>query len=163
MMQNKLAEHKTFAEKETAYRRACLNSTNQVMAYHSDGGKEPLINVDVSRVEYIGGLWRVQNPMPRNIQTVRGCLFVLDAKLPRSESNHFEFYRAYRVATNCYGPIISDVPMIVAKYVTDKNTYWSYGNTLEQARAFLGIKLYDEYQDLIHSVACASQKTHQKK
>lgn len=31
----------------------------------------------------------------------------------------------------------------------------AYGQTIEQARAFLGIKMYDEYQDLIHSAAFA--------
>ena len=51
----------------------------------------------------------------------------------------------------------------VAKYTTDQGTYWSYGNTIEQARAFLGIKLYDEYMDLIHTHACKNQFAHQKK
>ena len=62
------------------------------------------------------------------------------------------------VGLNCYGRFIVGGPeVIVAKYDTDRGTYWSYGPTLEQARAFLGIKLYDEYMDLIHSVACKNK------
>lgn len=155
MIQNKMSTHKTFAEKERAYHGDCVKGWTQVMAYRSNGTTIPLVSVDVSDVEFIGGLWRIQDKFPHKIQDVRGDPFVLFERIPRNERNHFEFYRAARVGYNCYGPYIVGGPtQIVAKYTTDNHTYWAYGATVEQARAFLGIKLYDEYMDLIHSVAC---------
>ena len=155
MIQNKLSEHKTFTEKKNAYHRACANSANRAMAYYPDGSKIPLANIDVSCVEYIGGLWRVQTQFPYKIQNVRGADFVLHERLPHQEKNLFEFYRAQMVGYNCYGPfLIPQTAVIVAKYDTNRGTYWAYGDTIEKARAFLGIRLYDEYMDLVHSVAC---------
>ena len=155
MKRNKLSEHKTLREKEVAYRGDCIKGARLAMAYSSNGTTVPLVDVDISNVEFIGGLWRVQDKFPHKIQYVRGEPFVLQGRLARTERNHFEFYRAARVGYNCYGPyIVSNSPLVVAKYATDCQTYWAYGATVEQARAFLGIKLYDEYMDLIHAVAC---------
>lgn len=135
-----------------------------VLAYKSDGTTVPLESVKLSNVEFVAGLWRVQSPFIHKIQDVRDKQFVLDAPLPHREKNHFEFYSAWLVSENCYGKYISDSPKyIVAKYTTDNGTYWSYGTTIEQARAFLGIKLYDEYMDLIHAHACKKQLSRQKK
>ena len=164
MTRNKLATHKTIIEKERAYNAALMNSKHQTMAYSRDGTVAPLANFAVSDVEFIGGLWRVQNPFPHKIQDVRDKQFVLGAVLPHREKNHFEFYSAWLVSENCYGKYILDGgKYIVAKYTTDHGTYWAYGNTIEQARAFLGIKLYDEYMDLIHAHACKNQLARQKK
>lgn len=164
MTRNKLATHKTIAEKERAYRIAILDSKHQAMAYSRDGTIAPLVNFAVSDVEFIGGLWRVQTPFIHKIQDVRDKQFVLGAPLPHREKNHFEFYSAWLVSENCYGKYISGSPKyIVAKYTTDHGTYWSYGDTIEQARAFLGIRLYDEYMDLIHAHACKKQLSRQKK
>lgn len=135
-----------------------------VLAYKSDGTTVPLESVKLSNVEFVAGLWRVQNPFPHKIQDVRGTKFVLTERLPHSEKNLFEFYRASMVSENCYGPFItSGATHVVAKYITDQGAYWSYGNTIEQARAFLGIRLYDEYMDLIHSVACRKTLTRGQK
>lgn len=163
MTRNKLSNHKTLAEKERAYHRACMDSANQAFAYYSDGHKAPLMNIDVSQVEFIAGLWRVQNPFPHNVQEVRGKLFTLSERLDYKEKNLFEFYRAYPVCENCYGAFVASEAHIVAKYTTDKETYWAYGKTIEQARAFLGIKLYDEYMDQIHNIACKNTIARQKK
>ena len=133
-----------------------------VHAYKSDGTTVPLTSVKLSQVEFVAGLWRVQNPFPHKIQMVRDKQFVLVEKLPHVEKNLFEFYLAQSVYENCYGPLLGAY-YYVAKYTTDQGTYWSYGNTIEQARAFLGIKLYDEYMDLIHTNACKNQFAHQKK
>ena len=157
MVRNNLSEHKTFAEKERAYNAACLNGGKAVLAYYSDGRATPLGNVNASDVEFIGGLWRVQNRFPYRVQRVRDRDFVLLERLPRQEKNHFEFYSATPVTWGAFGAFITrdkHTNFVVAKYVTAKGVYWSYGRTIEQARAFLGIRLYDEYQDLIHSVAC---------
>ena len=164
MTQNKLATHKTVAEKERAYNIAISDGTHRAMAYSRDGTIAPLVNFPASDVEFIGGLWRVQTPFSHKIQNVRDKQFVLDTQLPHREKNHFEFYSAWLVSENCYGKFIVDgAKYIVAKYTTDNGTYWSYGTTIEQARAFLGIKLYDEYMDLIHAHACKNQLAHQKK
>ena len=131
---NKFATHKTIDEKKRAYRAACADSKRQALAHRSDGTTVPLADVNVNDVEFIGGLW------------------------PHTEKTLFEFYRAAVVGENCYGRYLTDTSYIVAKYTTDDGEFWGYGSTIEQARAFLGVKLYDEYKDLIHQHACRGQK-----
>lgn len=161
MIVNKLAEHKTAAEKEIAFKTARKNGER---AWRSNGKSVSLKRVRIENVEFIAGLWRVQNPFPYKVQNVRNTDFVLYDKLPNKEKNLFEFYRAAQVAYNCYGPfVLSGSDKVVARYTTDDKVYWSYGNTVEQARAFLGIRLYDEYMGLIHSVACQNCDQRQKK
>ena len=135
-----------------------------VYAYKSDNTTVPLTSVKLSQVEFVAGLWRVQNPFSHKIQVVRDKELVLGERLTHTERIPFEYWQAYVVDENCFGKYISSIPnLIVAKYTTDRGTYWSYGNTIEQARAFLGIKLFDEYMDLIHSVACRNALARQKK
>ena len=132
-----------------------------VDAYKSDGTVVKLLSVAYEDVRFSGGLWRVQNPEPKNIVRVRDMNFVLGERLPVTEKNRFEYYRAQIVGENCYGKFVFSGgagTMIVAKYETQDGTFWSYGETIEQARAFLGIKLYDTYSDLIHR-AVGTQKT----
>lgn len=152
---NPLAFHKSYDEKARAFQAAVSAATT---ATDDSGHTHPLGTLNIDDVEFISGAWRVQNKFPHKIQEVRGEEFVLTEKLNRTEKNLFDFYRARMVGLNCYGRFIVGGPeVIVAKYDTDRDTYWSYGPTLEQARAFLGIKLYDEYMDLIHSVACKNK------
>ena len=161
---NKFATHKTPEEKKRAYWGACVDSRHQAMAHRSDGTKVALIDVDITDVEFISGRWCVQDPFPHKIQRVRDRDVVLGDKLQHTERIPFEYYRAYVVGENCYGYFLPSVPdIIVAKYQTDDGVYWGYGNTIEQARAFLGIKLFDEYMDLIHATACRNTKNQQKK
>ena len=111
-------------------------------------------------VEYIAGLWRVQKRFPYTITNVRKKDFVLIKKLPHQEHTKFEFYSAAAAewsGTGCLADV-SHPDWIVAKYETPHGTYMAYGQTIEQARAFLGIKMYDEYQDLIHTAAFEKQK-----
>ena len=111
-------------------------------------------------VEYIAGLWRVQNKFPYEITNVRDRQFVLVKKLPHVEHTRFEFYSAAAAVwggTGCSADV-SHPDWIVAKYKTPRGTYMAYGQTIEQARAFLGIKMYDEYQDLIHAAAFEKEK-----
>ena len=106
-------------------------------------------------VEYIAGLWRVQKKFSYEITDVRDRQFVLVQKLPRNEKNKFEYYTAATAFWNGSGcsADVTHPDWIVAKYETPRGTYWSYGRTIEQARAFLAISIYDAYQDLIHAVA----------
>lgn len=118
------------------------------------------------RVDKIAGVWHVQKNFPYEITRVRKRDMVLLEKLDRTEHTLFEYWTAKFVGYNCYGPFISKdktADCIVAKYETDNGVYWGYGATLESARAFLGLKLYDEYKDLINAVACKNKLQNQKK
>lgn len=111
-------------------------------------------------VEFIGGLWRVQKKFPYKITQVRDRQFVLVEKLPRAEKNKFEYYTAAAAVwsgTGCSADVAKP-DWIVAKYETPNGVFMAYGQTIEQARAFLAISIYDEYQDLIHDAAFEKQK-----
>lgn len=111
-------------------------------------------------VDKVGGLWRIQEKLPYQITRVRDKDMVLIKKLDRVENTLFDFWSAKMVSYNCYGPFIIDYKKpdyIVAKYETDKETYLGYGTTIEAARAYLGLKLYDEYKDVINAIACKNK------
>lgn len=149
---NPLAEYKDPVAKHRAFNSAAASGK---VAWDASGREYSLRGLNIDDVEFIAGVWRVQNKFDKQIQLVRGEELVLDERLNRTERNHFEFYRAHLVGLNCYGRFVLSSPgVIVAKYETDDETHWAYGKTLEQARAFLGIRLYDKYMDLIHATAC---------
>ena len=160
MTRNKLATHKSLQEKNIHYQLSCAKKE---LAYKSDGTSVLLSERLPTQVEFIGGLWRVQTPFPHTIHQVRGIDFVLLEKLPHTEKTLFEFYRAAMVGENCYGRYVADTSYIVAKYTTNDGTFWGYGHTIEQARAFLGVKLYDQYKDFIHKFACQGLEQNQQK
>lgn len=117
-------------------------------------------------VDKVAGVWRIQNEFSDEIMRIRDKDMILLNKINRVENTLFEFWSAKIVGYNCYGPFVSSnnqADCIVAKYETDDGVYWGYGTTLEEARAFLGLKLYDEYKDLINSVACRNKLQNQKK
>ncbi|MFQ6696210.1 MAG: hypothetical protein ACLRFQ_02890 [Alphaproteobacteria bacterium] len=120
-------------------------------------GKE---GADHYNVDKVAGFWRIQKKLPYKITRVRDKDMVLIKKLDRVENTLFDFWSAKMVSYNCYGPFIIDianVDYIVAQYETDKKTYLGYGRTIEAARAYLGLKLYDEYKDVINAIACKKQ------
>lgn len=161
MVRNKYSAHKSITEKMLWYRYGVANGE---LAHKSDGTTVPLAKLLPSRVEFVAGKWRVQNKFPYQIQMIRDREMVLLKQLPHQDHVLFDYYTAAHVGYNCYGPfILSDQDYIVAKYVTDDGVYWGYGRTLEQARAFLGIRLYDQYMDLIHTHACQKRLGRQKK
>lgn len=149
---NKYSEHPDTHAKTLAFIAA---RDMGAVAYSSDGKCVPLRELDITDVEFVSGLWRIQTKFTDQITIVRDREFVLGKKLPIQERMPFEYWQAYHVGENCYGKFKSNTPdTIVAKYTTDKTIYWSYGKSIEQARAFMGIKLYDEYADLIHRHVC---------
>ena len=151
MIRNSLSELKTDSQKVAAYIRD-RHKKELVLAYKSDGTTVPLKEVRLKKVEFVGGLWRVQNDFPYTIENVRKKDFVIGNKLPYTERTLFDFYEAYSICENCYGKYKRSIPdYIVAKYDTNRGTYCAYGKTIEDARAYLGIKLYDEFQDVIHA------------
>lgn len=161
---NPLAEYydaKKTKSQNIAAKRVVYNAGLDVHAYAMDENfnKVPLgaPGAEFNAVELVGGIWRIQCKFDKKITNVRDRQFVLLDKLPRQERTLFEFYRASHIGMNCYGPFCSGIAdYIVAKYETDNGTYWAYGRSVEEARAFMGIKMYDEYMYLINSVARAN-------
>ncbi len=160
---NPLDEYKNSKEKSAALLRA---RENNLMAIDSNGNEKPverfymgyeLTFVDKNELAFVGGMWRIQDKLPLPITRVRGKDMILTKKIDHTEKTLFDFYRGKEVKYNCYGPfVIQDdkYDYIVAKYETDKEIYWAYGKSIEEARAFMGIKLYDEYKDVINTIAC---------
>ena len=152
MIRNSYSDFKTDSQKLAQYLRDKNNKKETIYAYKSDGTRVPLKDCRLINLEFVAGLWRVQNKFPYTIENVRKKDFVIGEKLPHVEHTRFDFYKAYSVCENCYGKYISsNADYIVAKYVTNRGVYSAYGKTIEDVRAYLGIKLYDAFQDIIHN------------
>ena len=154
---NPLDEHKVLSKKVIKWRQ---DGENNVMAFDSHGNTKPVKDLSIDEVAFVNGLWRIQEKLSLPITRVRDKDMILTKKIDHTETTLFEFFRGKEVKYNCYGPfVIQDdkYDYIVAKYDTDKGTYWAYGKTIEQARAFMGIKLYDEYKDVINIIACKNK------
>lgn len=115
----------------------------------------------LEQVDRINGIWHIQKKFPYEITLVRKQDMVLMKKLDRVENTGFEFYTAKSVAYNCFGPFLSS-DYIVAKCETDEGPFWGYGKTMDDARAYLCLKLYGEYQDVILSIACRKMRNKNK-
>lgn len=150
---NPLDEYKNTKQKSAAWVEAVYSNKTAV---DCNGKMFPVKNFDISKLAFIGGLWRVQIDFPYEITCVRKVDMVLLKKKNRVEDTLFEFWDAKHVGYNCYGPYISggtEPEYIVAKYQAGNTMYWGYGKTLEEARAYLGLKVYDEYKHVIHAIA----------
>lgn len=150
MNRNPLAQQ-TLKQKQKLYNS---DVKRNAVAYNCTLTKIPLNTLRIENVEFIGGMWRVQKDCDYQIKEIRGKEILLGTRIDHDEKTFFEYYHGAILAYNCYGPIYPTFDLVVARYVTDKGEYWSYGKTIADARAFLGIKLYDEYMDLIHANAC---------
>lgn len=118
-----------------------------------NGTRMRLSAVGRTRVKFVAGLWRMQDTRHGyQVTRVRDQDFILGAKIEHNEKNLFEYYRAAPVCENCYGIMPPKFNYIVAKYDTDNGPMWAYGNTIEQARAFLGIALFDKHINMIHAI-----------
>ncbi len=161
LQKNPLATHKNNADKTRDF---ITDRRNGVVAHRADGTTVPLCDVKIEDVEFIGGLWRVQTRVDYDLFTIRDRRFIMGPRIDLTERNYFEYYKiAPAPMYNCYGPIFAlTYDMVAARYVTDTREYWSYGKTVADARAFLGIALYDEYMDLIHAAACRNTKNKTK-
>ncbi len=134
------------------------------MAYRQDEKPVPLKQCKFEDVEFIGGLWRLQEHAAYNIRKIRDQEFIMGPRIDITEKNYFEYYKIAKIPQfNCYGPIHAPkFDMVAARYITDHGEYWGYGTDVASARAFLGIRLYDEYMDLIHAAACRNQNTQKR-
>ena len=129
-----------------------VDAKNGIGLYCQNGTRMLLSSVCKTRVEFVAGLWRMKNKRFNNkITEVRGKRFILGKKIEHNEKNLFEYYYAAEVFENSYGLMKPHFDYIVAKYETDDGPMWSYGTTIEQARAFLGIALFDKHIDIIHA------------
>ena len=156
---NALSETEAEIIKTAAF---CVGETNGVKAF-AEGGRHIKLGANgakIGQVDRINGIWHIQNKFPYEITHVRDKDMVLMDKLDRVETTNFEFWSAKSVGYNCFGPFITSdksPDYIVAKYETDEGTLYGYGETLERARAYLGLKLYDEYKEIIHQIACRNK------
>ena len=108
----------------------------------------------LDNVDRVAGLWRVQKKFPYKITRVRDKDMVLVKKIDHNENTNFEYWTAKLVGYNCYGPFVIEgdgTNFIVSHCVVGKNEFWGYGTTIESARAFLGLKIWDELRDVIHA------------
>ena len=111
---------------------------------------------ELNDVEYIAGLWRVQNKEHYKTINIQDKDFVLGDKLNRTEHTHFEFYQARSVGWGGCGQFCDEKPdYVVAKYETGRGTFYAYGckitdsDALATARAHLAGQIYMAYKDLI--------------
>ena len=126
---------------------------NNIGAHSSNGSRIALASFDKKEVRFVAGLWRIQDKdNDYRVTQVRDKQFVLGEKIGHREKNLFEYYRAALVCKNCYGITHLEYDYIVAKYDTDNGSMLSYGTSIEQARAFLGIALFDKHIDMIHKI-----------
>lgn len=158
---NPYDEYKNSRIKSNAWMRACGKNE---MAVNSKNEMHPVKNFKMEDLAFVAGLWRIQEKCPHKITRVRDKDMILFDKLDHVENTLFEFWNAKEVVYNCYGICFGDKEpdFIVAKYDTDNGTYLGYGRTLESARAFLGLKLYDEYKDIINAIACKNKLINKK-
>ena len=154
---NPYDEYKNTRLKSSEWQKAIKNNE---FALDCSGNKYPVANYGIGDLAFVAGLWRIQNKCPYKITRVRDKDMVLIKKLDRVENTLFDFYSAKMVNYNCYGPFVIDCERanyVVARYETDKETYMGYGTSIEAARAYLGLKLYDEYKDVINAIACKNK------
>lgn len=142
---------------------AFCNDVYKVKAVRSNGREITLgeKGAKLENVDFVAGCWRVQKKFPHKITRVRDKDMVLIKKLDYRENTNFEYWTAKLVDYNCYGPFIiedSAYDYIVSRCVVNKGVFWGYGTTIESARAFLGLKIWDEMRDVIHA-AVFSEKT----
>ena len=140
-----------------------VDEVNGVKAF-SETGKHIKLGANgakLEQVDRINGVWHIQKKFPYEITLVRKQDMVLMKKLDRVENTGFEFYSAKSVGYNCFGPFLSS-DYIVAKCETDEGPFWGYGKTMDDARAYLCLKLYGEYQDVILSIACRKMRNKNK-
>ena len=158
MIRNSLSDFKSDTQKLTAFLRDRGKKSETIFAYKSDGSRVPLRDLCIKKVEHVGGAWRIQEEFPYEIENVRKKDFVIGNKFPHTERTGFVFYEAYSVSENCYGKYrVSQPDYIVAKMETVRGTFSAYGKTIADVRAYLGIKLWDAFPDVIRN-AINSQK-----
>lgn len=122
-----------------------IQKNDYILAYSEDNSKRPLVNTDVNKVEFIGGLWRIQRDFPYEIKQVHDQKFVIGDKinrsdLPKEELPIYDYYRAAKFWTNCYGLSLGNFDHVI---VRSKNGI-AYGKDIATARSKLSGKGMDK-------------------
>lgn len=133
-------------------KRALYNQDvkNYALAYRSDDSSSSLCIFPQKNVEFIAGLWRVQNDFPHEIINVRGREMVLGKKHDKVEFGAFHYWDGHLVSYNCYGPIIAKSPnCIIGRVDTASGSVWAYGQGIPEVRSFLSVVLFDRQRDAI--------------
>ena len=79
---NPLAQYTTATEKHNLYTQSCATNT---VAYKSDESRIPLRDVPEHNVEFIGGLWRVQDDFKYKITKIRDRKMILGQRIQHAE------------------------------------------------------------------------------
>ncbi len=156
----------TKKEKIAAYKK---DAATLVEAYDISGKKKPLHTVHVDKVEFIKGKWRIQNDISDKVVNIEGTQMVLGDRIPvtalGNPNPYCEYYTVAKdVKWGIYGvevPSRFQYNRVVAHYTTDNKDYWVTGDNVSRAAVLLALRLYDDYKDVIHAVAC--RKMNQKK
>ncbi len=172
------AIYSTVAEKRAIFNREVDNGTKALLV----GGQETIPlgapGAGFNDVEYVAGLWRVQNKVHYDTINVQERDFTLLDRLNRTEHTNFEYYSAAQVGWTGWGCACDNNPgYIIGKYETGRGTFYAYGcqwadgpkKALATARAHLAGQVYLAYKDLIiadiiraDNAAKHSGKTEQK-
>jgi len=166
IINTELSDFKTVAEKRAAYNKGLDNQDIVLLP----GGGTTLLGSEGAKfndVDFLGGLWRVQQPFDSRGYPVitiydnknkKDLRFVLLQKLDRQEHTNFVYYNAASVIWGAHGLSCSFEPTyIIAKYATNRGLFYSYrckltdSNALENARAHLAGNVLAAYQDVIEA------------
>lgn len=125
--------------------------TKGVWAYSYDGKRIPLTSVDLKKhlAKFIAGLWRFRDKPTKNYKVVRvhDRNLILGKKLDIQERDDFkfEYYTASAEKYDLFGVLVPDFNLYVAKCHTNKGIMLRYGETREDARAFLRGAIMDVF------------------
>ncbi|MDL2295350.1 hypothetical protein LJC18_00850 [Lachnospiraceae bacterium OttesenSCG-928-E19] len=126
-----------------------------VRAMHASGDSERLGKLLIDKVEFIGGLWRVQNEYDfSNVVSIHDSKkktdrhFKLLKELDIREHNNFTYYDARELVCNCYGWREGPVPYFVTNYEIFGQNHWAFNTQQEGSRAFLSARKSDVFQEV---------------
>ena len=157
---NPLSEYKDLSQK---YRAFVGDKRAGQVAYKSDGTFVPLNKLRADDVEFIGGLWRIQNDVQYSIIKISGRDIIVGDEIPYSGPGFFDYYRASYLTYNCYGPLTPNYNLVAAKYDCGDEELWAYAKNITMATAYLGMHLYDKYKTLINNYAHSAVKERNQK
>ena len=119
----------------------------------------PLSELDLDKyiVKYIGGVWRARKKPTQSytIITVYDKTFVLGSEINVDERDDFKFryYHAALERYDLFGELNPEFNMYVAECDTTQGVMMRYGQTREEARAFLRGAIMDTFaRDIALSV-----------
>ena len=124
----------------------------------------PLSELDLDRyiVKYIAGLWRAREKPTQDytITTVYEKRFVLgpEIKVDERDDFNFKYYYAALVKYDLFGVLMPDFNMYVAQCNTKQGVMMRYGQTREEARAFLRGAIMDTFAGDIASIVLGKYK-----